>query len=121
MLFLASSKPHKIAVNWIGPGTVTRVISETNYAVNMSLKPYYKRPEFVNIVNEMDSEEGDEDVEIPYPLPNITQIDFWEIVNNIELKKRSAGSQISKFNDVIEKTGKCFFRSSTHPFYRNGY
>lgn len=75
----------------------------------MSEKPYYKRPEFVNMVNEMDSEEGDEDVEIPYPLPNIAQIDFWEIANNIELEKRVAGSQITKFKDVIEKIGKVSF------------
>ena len=35
VLVLATSKSHKMAVNWIGPGKITSVISETNYTVDI--------------------------------------------------------------------------------------
>ncbi|GFW07657.1 retrovirus-related Pol polyprotein from transposon 297 [Trichonephila clavipes] len=60
-LVLATSRANKLAVQWIGPGTILNKISETNYLVEIPgrreipqiyhinmLKPYYKRPEHVN-------------------------------------------------------------------------
>ncbi|XP_035220599.1 uncharacterized protein LOC118193600 [Stegodyphus dumicola] len=54
VLVLATSKPHKMALNWIESGKVTSVISETNYTVEIPgkrssdtiyhvnlMKPYY--------------------------------------------------------------------------------
>ncbi|GFX59590.1 CCHC-type domain-containing protein [Trichonephila clavipes] len=63
VLVLATSRANKLAVQWIGPGTVLNKISELNYLVeipgrretsqiyhiNMQ-KPYYKRPEHVNVI-----------------------------------------------------------------------
>ncbi|GFU09452.1 retrovirus-related Pol polyprotein from transposon 297, partial [Trichonephila clavipes] len=61
VLVLATSRANKLAVLWIGPGTILNKISETNYLVEIPgrretsqiyhinmLKPYYKRPEHVN-------------------------------------------------------------------------
>ncbi|GFW52786.1 retrovirus-related Pol polyprotein from transposon 297 [Trichonephila clavipes] len=61
VLVLATSRANKLAVQWIGPGTILNKISETNYLVEIPgrretsqiyhinmLKPYYKRPEHVN-------------------------------------------------------------------------
>ncbi|GFV49744.1 CCHC-type domain-containing protein [Trichonephila clavipes] len=62
VLVLAISRANKLAVQWIGPGTILNKISETNYLVEIPgrretsqiyhinmLKPYYKRPEHVNV------------------------------------------------------------------------
>ncbi|GFU02692.1 retrovirus-related Pol polyprotein from transposon opus [Trichonephila clavipes] len=61
VLLLATSRANKLAVQWIGPGTILNKISETNYLVEIPgrqetsqiyhinmLKPYHKRPEHVN-------------------------------------------------------------------------
>ncbi|GFW29274.1 retrovirus-related Pol polyprotein from transposon 297 [Trichonephila clavipes] len=61
VLVLATSRANKLAVQWIGPGTILNKISETNYLVEIPgrretsqiyhinmLKQYYKRPEHVN-------------------------------------------------------------------------
>ncbi|GFW53257.1 retrovirus-related Pol polyprotein from transposon 17.6 [Trichonephila clavipes] len=61
VLVLATSRANKLAVQWIGPGTILNKISETSYLVEIPgrretsqiyqinmLKPYYKRPEHVN-------------------------------------------------------------------------
>ncbi|GFT10110.1 hypothetical protein TNCV_1115471 [Trichonephila clavipes] len=61
VLVLATSRTNKLAVQWIGPGTILNKISETNYLVEIPgrretsqiyhinmLKPYYTRPEHVN-------------------------------------------------------------------------
>ncbi|GFW48289.1 retrovirus-related Pol polyprotein from transposon 412 [Trichonephila clavipes] len=63
VLVLATSRTNKLAVQWIGPGTFLNKISETNYLVEIPgrretsqiyhihmLKPYYKRPEYVNVI-----------------------------------------------------------------------
>ncbi|GFX82092.1 retrovirus-related Pol polyprotein from transposon 412 [Trichonephila clavipes] len=63
VLVLATSRANKLAVQWIGPGTVLNKISVTNYLVEIPgrretsqiyhinmLKPYYKRPEHVNVI-----------------------------------------------------------------------
>ena len=89
VLVLAISKTHKMAINQVGPRTITAVISDANYALDLPekcnkiiiyhvnlLKSYYECPEFVNLVVEINSEEVEEDAEIPYPLCNPTQLDF---------------------------------------------
>ncbi|GFT67198.1 retrovirus-related Pol polyprotein from transposon 17.6 [Trichonephila clavipes] len=56
VLVLATSRANKLAVQWIGPGTILNKISETNYLVEIPgrretsqiyhinmLKPYYKK------------------------------------------------------------------------------
>ncbi|GFV95714.1 CCHC-type domain-containing protein [Trichonephila clavipes] len=63
VLVLATSRANKLAVQWIGPGTILNKISETNYLVEIPgrretsqiyqinmLKPYYKRPEHINVI-----------------------------------------------------------------------
>ncbi|GFV98970.1 retrovirus-related Pol polyprotein from transposon 17.6 [Trichonephila clavipes] len=63
VLVLATSRANKLAVQWIGPGTILNKISETNYLVEIPdrretsqiyhinmLKPYDKRPEHVNVI-----------------------------------------------------------------------
>ncbi|GFT98755.1 retrovirus-related Pol polyprotein from transposon 17.6 [Trichonephila clavipes] len=63
VLVLATSRANKLAVQWIGPGTILNKISKTNYLVEIPgrretsqiyhinmLKPYYKRPEHVNVI-----------------------------------------------------------------------
>ena len=38
VLVLATAKPNKMSVNWIGPGIVTGVISETNHTIDLPEK-----------------------------------------------------------------------------------
>ncbi|XP_035205467.1 uncharacterized protein LOC118180492 [Stegodyphus dumicola] len=116
VLVLATSKPHKMALNWIGPGKVTSVISETNYTVEIPgkrssdtiyhvnlMKPYYQRPEFVNLVIEEVMEDIEGEVDIPYPLADPTQVDFWKIVGDSKLEERASAEEIGKFQEVIRK------------------
>ena len=35
VLVLATAKPHKMAVSWLGPGIITSVVSDTNYTVDI--------------------------------------------------------------------------------------
>ena len=99
---LATSKPNKLSVQWIGPGTIRSKISETNYLVEIPgkkertqiyhvnmLKPYYKRPEHVNLaICEDNLEKGfQQDLEIPYLENNSTVYDFQDIIRDSNLDK----------------------------------
>lgn len=68
MLVLSVNKPHKLAPQWKGPGKIEKKLSKTNYVVSFEgkqeinkvyhinmLKPYFKRPELVNVVKLLDS------------------------------------------------------------------
>ncbi|GFX92681.1 CCHC-type domain-containing protein [Trichonephila clavipes] len=81
VLVLATSRTNKLAVQWIGSGTILNKISETNYLVEIPgrretsqiyhinmLKPYYKRPEHVNVIinDETKNSLADQELEIPY-------------------------------------------------------
>ncbi|GFS51892.1 CCHC-type domain-containing protein [Trichonephila inaurata madagascariensis] len=82
---LATTRANKLAVQWIGPGTILNKISETNYLVEIPgrretsqiyhinmLKPYYNRPEHVNVIinDETQNSLADQELDIPY-LENI--------------------------------------------------
>ncbi|GFX54765.1 retrovirus-related Pol polyprotein from transposon 297 [Trichonephila clavipes] len=88
VLVLATSRANKLAVQWIGPGTILNKISETNYLVEIPgrretsqiyhinmLKPYYKRPEHVNAS---------------------------------ELNKHLHDKQIDRLRELLNKYSKCF-------------
>ncbi|GFU75495.1 retrovirus-related Pol polyprotein from transposon 297 [Trichonephila clavipes] len=88
VLVLATSRANKLAVQWIGPGTILNKISETNYLVEIAgrretsqiyhinmLKPYYKRPEHVNAS---------------------------------ELKKHLHDKQMDRLRKLLSKYSKCF-------------
>ncbi|GFX04047.1 retrovirus-related Pol polyprotein from transposon 17.6 [Trichonephila clavipes] len=94
VLVSATSRANKLAVQWIGPGTILNKISETNYLVEIPgkretsqiyhinmLKPYYKRPEHVNVIinDETQNSLADQELEIPY-LENISLVyDFEDV------------------------------------------
>ncbi|GFU56727.1 retrovirus-related Pol polyprotein from transposon 297 [Trichonephila clavipes] len=88
VLVLATSRANKLAVQWIGPGTILNKISETNYLVEIPgrressqiyhinmLKPYYKRPEHVNVS---------------------------------ELNKHLHDKQMDRLRELLNKYSKCF-------------
>ncbi|GFU92223.1 retrovirus-related Pol polyprotein from transposon 297 [Trichonephila clavipes] len=88
VLVLATSRTNKLAVQWIGPGTILNKISETNYLVEIPgrretsqiyhinmLKPYYKRPEHVNAS---------------------------------ELNKHLRDKQMDRLRELLSKYSKCF-------------
>lgn len=77
----------------------------TIYHVNLT-EPWHKRPEFVNLVVQVDSEKVVKDAKIPYPLCNPTELVFWDIVNSSELEIRVTESRIGNFRKVIEKHDK---------------
>jgi hypothetical protein len=121
VLVLATSKPHKMAVNWIGPGTVSSKISDTNYCVNLPerkdnstiyhvnlLKPYNSRPECINFMMDEDREEVEQEAEIPYPLQDPTHFDLQEIIKNSHLEDRLSEEQIEVFGDMLKRHGKVF-------------
>ncbi|GFT52386.1 retrovirus-related Pol polyprotein from transposon 297 [Trichonephila clavipes] len=102
VLVLATSRANKLAVQWIGPGTILNKISETNYLVEIPgrretsqiyhinmLKPYYKRPEHVNVIinDETKNSLTDQELEIPYLENNSLVYDFEDVIQASELNK----------------------------------
>ncbi|GFW14495.1 retrovirus-related Pol polyprotein from transposon 297 [Trichonephila clavipes] len=91
VLVLATSRANKLAVQWIGPGTILNKILETNYLVEIPgrretsqiyhinmLKPYYKRPEHVNAS---------------------------------ELNKHLHDKQMDRLRELLNKYSKCFLNN----------
>ena len=123
VLVLATSKPNKLSVQWIGPGTIRSKISETNYLVEIPgkkertqiyhvnmLKPYYKRPEHVNLaICEDNLEKGlQQDLEIPYLEYNSTVYDFQDIIRDSNLDKVLKSAQIDQLRELLNKYVRCF-------------
>lgn len=79
VLVLATARPNKLSVSWIGPGTIEKRLSETNYVVRMPgrtersviyhinmLKPYYRRQARVcALMHEIEESSKDLEIEIP--------------------------------------------------------
>ncbi|GFV87930.1 SCAN box domain-containing protein [Trichonephila clavipes] len=62
VLVIATSRPNKLSVQWVGPGEIVQQLSETNYVVKFPekhkthfyhvnmLKPYHQREENINLL-----------------------------------------------------------------------
>lgn len=118
MLVLAMSRPHKLTVQWHGPGVIENQLSETNYIVKLAekgersqiyhinmLKPYYQRPEAINLLSDLDSEAPSLEREIVFPNlgtdPNI--YDFENITRDSGLGERLKPEQIKQIENVLVK------------------
>ncbi|GFV67513.1 retrovirus-related Pol polyprotein from transposon 297 [Trichonephila clavipes] len=123
VLVLATSRANKLAVQWIGPGTVLNKISETNYLVEIPgrretsqiyhinmLKPYYKRPEHVNVIinDETKNSLADQELEIPYLENNSLVYDFEDVIQASELNKHLHDKQMDRLRELLSKYSKCF-------------
>ncbi|GFU94738.1 retrovirus-related Pol polyprotein from transposon 17.6 [Trichonephila clavipes] len=123
VLVLATSRANKLAVQWIGPGTILNKISETNYLVEIPgrressqiyhinmLKPYYKRPEHVNVIinDETKNSLADQELEIPYLENNFLVYDFEDVIQASELNKHLHDKQMDRLRELINKYSKCF-------------
>ncbi|GFV79396.1 retrovirus-related Pol polyprotein from transposon 297 [Trichonephila clavipes] len=123
VLVLATSRANKLAVQWIGPGTNLNKISETNYLVEIPgrretsqiyhinmLKPYYKRPEHVNVIinDETKNSLADQELEIPYLENNSLVYDFEDVIQASELNKHLHDKQMDLLRELLNKYSKCF-------------
>ncbi|GFW76703.1 CCHC-type domain-containing protein [Trichonephila clavipes] len=123
VLVLATSRENKLAVQWIGPGTILNKISETNYLVEIPgrretsqiyhinmLKPYYKRPEHVNVIinDETKNSLADQELEIPYLENNSLVYDFEDLIQTSELNKHLHDKQMDRLRELLSKYSKCF-------------
>ncbi|GFV19767.1 retrovirus-related Pol polyprotein from transposon 412 [Trichonephila clavipes] len=123
VLVLATSRANKLAVQWIGPGTILNKISETNYLVEIPgrretsqiyhinmLKSYYKRPEHVNVIinDETKNSLADQELEIPYLENNSLIYDFEDVIQASELNKHLHDKQMDRLRDLLNKYSKCF-------------
>ncbi|GFU55595.1 retrovirus-related Pol polyprotein from transposon 17.6 [Trichonephila clavipes] len=123
VLVLATSRTNKLAVQWIGPGTILNKISETNYLVEIPgrreasqiyhinmLKPYYKRPEHVNVIinDETQNSLADQELEIPYLENNSLVYDFEDVIQASELNKHLHDKQMDRLRELLSKYSKCF-------------
>ncbi|GFY33504.1 retrovirus-related Pol polyprotein from transposon 17.6 [Trichonephila clavipes] len=123
VLVLATSRANKLAVQWIGPGTILNKISETNYLVEIPgrretsqiyhinmLKPYYKRPEHVNVIinDETKNSLADQELEIPYLENNSLVYDFEDVIQASELNKHLHDKQMDRLRELLNKYSKCF-------------
>ncbi|GFV99349.1 retrovirus-related Pol polyprotein from transposon 297 [Trichonephila clavipes] len=123
VLVLATSRANKLAVQWIGPGTILNKISETNYLVEIPgrretsqiyhinmLKPYYKRPEHVNVIinDETKNSLADQELEIPYLENNSLIYDFEDVIQASELNKHLHDKQMDRLGELLNKYSKCF-------------
>ncbi|GFX97549.1 CCHC-type domain-containing protein [Trichonephila clavipes] len=115
VLVLATSRANKLAVQWIGPGTILNKISETNYLVEIPgrretsqiyhinmLKPYYKRPEHVNVIidDETKNSLADQELEIPYLENNSLVYDFEDVIQARELNKHLHDKQMDRLREI---------------------
>jgi hypothetical protein len=121
VLIFTLAKPNKLAPKWMGPGTIEEKISETNYIVknpgqrertqiyhvNM-LKPYYKRPECINLLNLEGNDENVEEFEIPIVDSNPNDFDFSEIERESELNARLNTDQKETLRKILLKHAKIF-------------
>ncbi|GFW89793.1 retrovirus-related Pol polyprotein from transposon 412 [Trichonephila clavipes] len=123
VLVLATSRANKLAVQWIGPGTILNKISETNYLVEIPgrretsqiyhinmLKPYYKRPKHINeiIKDETKNSLADQELEIPYLENNSLVCDFEDVIQASELNKHLYDKQMDRLRELLSKYSKCF-------------
>ncbi|GFU08891.1 retrovirus-related Pol polyprotein from transposon 297 [Trichonephila clavipes] len=123
VLVLATSRANKLAVQWIGPGTILNKISETNYLVEIPgrretsqiyhinmLKPYYQRPEHVNVIinDETKNSLADQELEIPYLENNSLIYDFEDVIQASELNKHLHDKQMDRLRELLNKYSKCF-------------
>ncbi|GBM97181.1 hypothetical protein AVEN_153489-1 [Araneus ventricosus] len=123
VLVMATVKPNKLAVSWMGPGTEVSQISETNYIVSLPnrreksqtfhinlLKPYHKSAETVNVLlsEQVSSEINKADLEIEYPNANPDIYDFEEIIREGNLKENSSPEQLVQLEQVLNRHRKLF-------------
>ncbi|GFV97485.1 retrovirus-related Pol polyprotein from transposon 297 [Trichonephila clavipes] len=123
VLVLVTSRANKLAVQWIGPGTILNKISETNYLVEIlgrretsqiyhinMLKPYYKRPEHVNVIinDETKNSLADQELEIPYLENNSLVYDFEDVIQASELNKHLHDKQMDRLRELLSKYSTCF-------------
>ncbi|GFW68720.1 retrovirus-related Pol polyprotein from transposon 17.6 [Trichonephila clavipes] len=123
VLVLATSRANKLAVQWIGPGTILNKISEANYLVEVPgrretsqiyhinmLKPYYKRPEHVNVIinDETKNSLADQELEIPYLENHSLVYDFEDVIQASELNKHFHDKQMDRLRELLSKYSKCF-------------
>ncbi|KAG8173388.1 hypothetical protein JTE90_021107 [Oedothorax gibbosus] len=123
VLVLAASRPNKLAVQWVGPGTIESQLSDTNYVVKLPgrtdknhiyhvnlLKPYHQREENVNLLigDEVISDVNDSDLEIPYPSANPNIFDFEDIARSSDLFERYTEEQIEQLGRLWARTDQSF-------------
>ncbi|GFU85952.1 retrovirus-related Pol polyprotein from transposon 297 [Trichonephila clavipes] len=123
VVVLAASRANKLAVQWIGPGTILNKISETNYLVEIPsrretsqryhinmLKPYYKRLEHVNVIinDETQNTLADQELEIPYLENNSLVYDIEDVIQASELNKHLHDKQMDRLRELLNKYSKCF-------------
>ncbi|GFY31655.1 retrovirus-related Pol polyprotein from transposon 412 [Trichonephila clavipes] len=111
VLVLATYRANKLAVQWVGPGTILNKILETNYLVEIPgrretsqiyhinmLKPYYKRPEHVNVIinDETQNSLADQELEILYLENNSLVYDFEDVIQASELNKHLHDKQMDR-------------------------
>ncbi|GFV23956.1 retrovirus-related Pol polyprotein from transposon 297 [Trichonephila clavipes] len=122
VLVLKMNRPNKLSVQWKGPGKIEKKISETNYVVSFNsytesnqvfhvnmLKPYYKRAEFINMINSRAKEDSNE-LEENFPCidSNLNIFDFDEITKHSQLGNRLNVQQIEKLKEILCRYSKIF-------------
>ncbi|GFU02277.1 retrovirus-related Pol polyprotein from transposon 297 [Trichonephila clavipes] len=122
VLVLKMNRPNKLSVQWKGPGKIEKKISETNYVVSFNnntesnqvfhvnmLKPYYKRAEFINMINSRAKEDSNElEENFPWIDSNPNVFDFDEITKHSQLGNRLNVQQIEKLKEILCRYSKIF-------------
>ncbi|GFX63895.1 retrovirus-related Pol polyprotein from transposon 297 [Trichonephila clavipes] len=74
------------------------------------LKPYYKRPEHVNVIinDETKNSLADQELEIPYLENNSLVYDFEDVIEASEVNKHLHDKQMDRLRELLSKYSKCF-------------
>ncbi|GFW09704.1 retrovirus-related Pol polyprotein from transposon 297 [Trichonephila clavipes] len=74
------------------------------------LKPYYKRPEHVNVIinDEPQNSLADQELEIPYLENNSFVYNFEDVIQASELNKYLHDKQMDRLRELLNKYSKCF-------------
>lgn len=122
VLVITPSRANKLSVEWMGPGIVEKQLSETNYVirfpekdkthvyhVNM-LKPYFQRPESVNLLclEPAVSPETDDEEDIPYIKLKSSEDEMDQVFQDIEENSRLTAEQKDQLEVLLSTYASIF-------------
>jgi len=121
VLVIATSKPNKLSVQWIGPGEVVRQLSDTNYVVRFPekdtdhvyhinmLKPYFKREEQLNrlVLGETENEE-EEEIPILGCAEKSKGSVLCELLEDTRLNSKLLETQQNRLEELLNKYSELF-------------
>ncbi|GFV87814.1 retrovirus-related Pol polyprotein from transposon 412 [Trichonephila clavipes] len=112
VLVIATSRPNKLFVQWVGPGEIVQQLSETNYVVKFPekdkthvyhvnmLKPHHQREENINLlcINPL---QHDEEEDIPSLELENERSGWSKIISDVQLNSKLSQIQRGQLKELL--------------------